>query len=193
MDSQNKNKNMIIIGISGTLGAGKGTIVEYLVGEKGFVHYSVRAYLLEKIKEQGLPENRDSMFRLANEMRASHGPSYVTDQLYNQARVSGKNCVIESIRTPGEIGSLRAKGHFYLLAVDADPDIRYKRIFLRQSETDRVSRETFLENEAREMNTTDPNKQNLKKCIEMADFILLNNGTKKDLIRQVEKVLDQVC
>ena len=184
---------MIIIGISGTLGAGKGTIVEYLVGEKGFVHYSVRAYLLEKIKEQGLPENRDSMFRLANEMRASHGPSYVTDQLYNQARVSGKNCVIESIRTPGEIGSLRAKGHFYLLAVDADPDIRYKRIFLRQSETDRVSRETFLENEAREMNTTDPNKQNLKKCIEMADFILLNNGTKKDLIRQVEKVLDQVC
>jgi dephospho-CoA kinase len=33
----------------------------------------------------------------------------------------------------------------------------------------------------------------LKKCIEMADFILLNNGTEKDLIRQVEKVLDQIC
>jgi dephospho-CoA kinase len=27
----------------------------------------------------------------------------------------------------------------------------------------------------------------------MADFILLNNGTKKDLIRQLEKVLGQVC
>jgi dephospho-CoA kinase len=43
------------------------------------------------------------------------------------------------------------------------------------------------------MSTTDPNKQNLKKSIEMADFILLNNGTKEDLIRQVEKVLDQIC
>jgi len=184
---------MIIIGITGTLGAGKGTIVDYLIGEKGFVHHSVRAYLLEKIRKQGLPENRDSMFRLANELRASFGPSYVTDQLYNQAMISGKNCVIESIRTPGEIDSLRAKGHFFLLAVDADPEFRYQRILLRQSETDRVSRKTFLENEEREMNTTDPNKQNLRKCIEMANFILLNNGTKKDLIQQLEKVLDQVC
>lgn len=188
-----KNNNMIIIGITGTLGAGKGTIVDYLIGEKGFVHHSVRAYLLEKIRKQGLPENRDSMFRLANELRASFGPSYVTDQLYNQAMISGKNCVIESIRTPGEIDSLRAKGHFFLLAVDADPEFRYQRILLRQSETDRVSRKTFLENEEREMNTTDPNKQNLRKCIEMANFILLNNGTKKDLVQQLEKVLDQVC
>jgi len=183
---------MIIIGITGTLGAGKGTIVEYLVAEKGFVHYSVRAYLLEKIREQGLPENRDSMFRLANELRASHGPSYVTDQLYSRAMVAGKNCVIESIRTPGEIDSLRAKGHFTLLAVDADPEIRFQRVVLRQSETDRVDRATFMENEEREMNADDPNKQNLRKCIQMADFILMNNGTKKDLVLQLEKVLDQV-
>jgi len=192
MVSPIKINNMIIIGITGTLGAGKGTIVEYLVGEKGFIHYSVRVYLLEKIREKGLQENRDSMFRLANELRANYGPSYVTDQLYNEAMVSGKNCVIESIRTPGEIDSLRTKGHFFLLAVDADPELRYQRILLRQSETDQVSRETFLENEEREMNTTDPNKQNLRKCIEMADFILLNNGTKKDLILELEKVLDQV-
>jgi dephospho-CoA kinase len=183
---------MIIIGITGTLGAGKGTIVDYLVGEKGFVHYSVRAYLLEQIRKLGLPENRDSMFNLANELRAAHGPSYVTDQLYNHALHSGMNCVIESIRTPGEVESLRSKGQFYLLAADADPGLRYRRILLRQSETDLVSWETFTANEEREMNTTDPNKQNLQRCIGMADFILLNNGTKKDLIQQVDRVLDQV-
>ena len=76
---------MIILGITGTLGAGKGTIVDYLVSEKGFEHFSVRSFLLEEIREQGLPENRDSMYRLANDLRAKFGPSYVVDRLYDRA------------------------------------------------------------------------------------------------------------
>jgi dephospho-CoA kinase len=180
---------MIIIGITGTLGAGKGTIVDYLVQEKGFAHYSVRAFLLEKIKKTGLPENRDSMFNLANELRSVHGPSYVTDQLYEEALRSGKNCVIESIRAPGEVESLRKKENFYLFAVNADPMIRYDRITIRQSETDQIPYSVFLENEAREMSTKDPNKQNLGKCIAAADFLFENNGSREELILQVENIL----
>jgi dephospho-CoA kinase len=181
---------MIIIGITGTLGAGKGTIVEYLVEKKGFKHYSVRAFLLEEIRKRGLPEDRDSMFTLANELRAKHGSSYVTDQLYEKAVAEGRDCVIESIRTPGEIESLKKKGHFILLAVDAHPLMRYNRIKVRQSETDQISFSTFEANEKREMETTDPNKQNLKKCISMADFVFQNNGTKDDLIQKVQKVME---
>ena len=183
---------MIIIGITGTPGAGKGTIVEYFIREKGFAHYSVRAYLLHLIREKGLPENRDSMFNLANQLRAIHGPSYVTDQLYEQAVLAGKDCIIESIRTPGEVESLRTKGLFFLLAVDADPEVRYQRIILRQTETDNVSRKTFFENEEREISTNDPNKQNLRKCISMADYILMNNGTKEELADQLEEVLEKI-
>jgi dephospho-CoA kinase len=183
---------MIIIGITGTIGAGKGTIVEYLTEKRGFEHYSVRAFLLSMIREKGLPENRDTMFHLANELRSAFGPSYVTDQLYEKAARFGKNCVIESIRTPGEIDSLRAKGSFYLLAVDAHPLIRYNRIRIRKSETDQISFAEFQENEAREMETTDPGKQNLRKCIGAADFLLVNNGSKEDLIAQVENILEKI-
>jgi dephospho-CoA kinase len=180
---------MIIIGITGTLGAGKGTIVEYLIEKKSFLHFSVRAFLLKEIKKLGLPENRDSMFNLANQLRSQHGPSYITDQLYAQAVKTGKDCVIESIRTPGEIYSLRLKRNFILLAVDALPEIRYDRIMIRQSETDKVSYKIFIENEEREMSTSDPNKQNIRKCIEEADYLLTNNGTKEELIQQLEDVL----
>ena len=52
---------MKIIGITGTMGAGKGTIVDYLTTHKGFTHYSVRGYLIDIIKAQGKEVNRDSM------------------------------------------------------------------------------------------------------------------------------------
>ena|ERR1039457_7152054 len=183
---------MIIIGITGTLGAGKGTLVEYLVAEKGFEHFSVRAWLLEEIRKRGMPENRDSMFTLANKLRALHSPSYVTDQLFNEAIKTGKDCVIESIRAPGEIDSLRKNKNFHLIAIDADQYLRYQRVQLRKSETDNISFDVFRENEEREMNTTDPNKQNLKKCISMADAILLNNSIKEELFIQLEQLLNRI-
>lgn len=182
---------MVVIGITGTLGAGKGTVVEYLL-EQGFVHFSVRGYLAGVLADKGIPVNRDSLTRVANELRSQHGPAYIVDQLYAQALLSGKNCVIESIRTPGEIISLKAKGPFVLFAVDARPETRYRRIVKRNSETDHISYETFLANEKREMSSTDPNKQNLAECIRMADFCFKNNGTIGQLFAQVQEAVIQV-
>ncbi len=183
---------MKIIGITGTLGAGKGTIVEYLTKEYGFVHFSVRDFLLEEIKKRKLIANRDTMVMIANELRADNSPSYIVDKLYENALKSKCNCIIESIRTLGEVVSLRNIGDFTLFAVDASPPIRYKRIVLRDSETDRIAYNTFLENEEREMNSTDPNKQNLRKCIDMADFVFSNNTSKEDLYAQLFTVLNKM-
>jgi len=183
---------MIIIGITGTLGAGKGTIVDYLTDKKGFAHYSVRGFLLKEIRRRGMPEDRDSMFNLANELRADHGPSYVVDELFEEAKCGDRNSIIESIRTTGEIASLRDKGNFYLFAVDADPGLRYERIRLRKSETDAVSFETFLENERRESVSADPGVQNLQACIREADFIFLNKGTIPELHQEVDAVLRRI-
>jgi len=183
---------MIIIGITGTLGAGKGTIVEYLVKEKGFVHFSVRDYLSEVIRSQGMEVNRDTMVVTANDLRSKNGSAFIIEELYRRAAATRQNCIIESIRTPGEIQKLRKKKNFFLLAVDADIKIRYDRIIIRGSETDNVSFETFRQNETREMYSDDPNKQNLSECIRQADFIIRNDDSLEQLKQKTEEILKKI-
>ncbi|MBR4917714.1 MAG: AAA family ATPase [Bacteroidales bacterium] len=180
---------MKIIGITGTLGAGKGTIVDYLINHYGYKHYSVRGYLIEEATRRGMEINRDTFVEVANDLRAKHSPSYIVDELYKQAEAAGGNAIIESVRTPGEVESLRKNEHFLLFAVDADPKVRYERIVSRASETDHVSFETFIENEQREMSSTDPNHQNVGRCMQMADFVFNNDGNFEALYKQVEEAL----
>lgn len=183
---------MIIVWITWTLGAGKGTIVDYLVQKKWFQHLSVRAYLTEEVVRRGMPINRDSMVNVANDLRATYSSSYIAEQLYEQAKISNKNTIIESLRTVGEVEALKDKENFYFFAIDADPKIRYERAVLRWSETDHVSYEEFISNEQREMTNTDPTKQNVAKCMEMADHVFTNNWTLEELHQQIEEVITKL-
>lgn len=183
---------MIVIGITGTIGAGKGTIVDYLQEKQGFNHFSVRGFLTREIEKRSMLLNRDSMVEVANELRAKYAPWYIVGELYKEAKESGGNCIIESLRTPGEVEHLRGMENFFLFAVDADPDIRYQRIQKRMNETDNISYEVFLENEKREMMSDDPNKQNISRCVEMSDFRFINNGNMEELYQQLEEVLKKI-
>lgn len=184
----------MIIGITGTLGAGKGTVAEYLVKEKGFKHFSTREDAINpEILARGLEINRDNMIMVANDLRAEYGPSVLAERLFEKAEAAGGNCILESLRAVGEVEALRKKGNFYLLAVDAEIRRRYDRIYTRaDSNSDDVSFEKFQSQEESEMKNEDPNKQNIARCIEMADYVLHNDGTIPELHDQIEKALAEM-
>ena len=178
----------MIIGITGTLGAGKGTVVEYLK-TKGFKHYSARDVWNEEIARRGLPSNRDNMLLVANDLRAKYGPGYFSQKALDRIEEQGGgDAVIESVRSIGEAEYLKSHGAM-LWAVDADIKKRYARIDKRMSETDKVSFEEFVEDEQNEFINQDKNKPNLKVLIGMADVVLTNNGTQEALFAHVEKTL----
>jgi len=182
----------MLIGITGTDGSGKGTVVTYLVEEHNFTHYSARALLIEEIAKRNMQPTRANMRLVANEMRAKYGNDFlVTHYLSVMKEENNPRCIIESIRTVAEADTLKANGGL-LIAVDADQSIRYDRVQERRSETDKVSFEQFVEHEALEANDPNPHGMQKQKVIEMADYCIFNSGSLEELYIVVEDVLAQI-
>jgi len=183
---------MIIIGITGTDGAGKGEVVKYLVEKRDFVHYHGRALFLEEIEKRGLPKNRENMRLVANDLRRRFGNDYIVRLFIECARERGdENIIIDSIRAIAEVEKLK-KHDGILIAVDTDQKIRYERIQSRASESDTISFEEFIRQETLEMDDPDPSGMQKAKVIEIADYLIVNNGSVEELHRQVEGVLKKI-
>ncbi len=177
---------MLVIGITGTAGSGKGTVAEYLIKRYGFKHFSVRDFLVEEIQRRGLDINRDTMIYIANDLRNTYGAEYIVMELYRKAIKENCNCVIESIRTVGEVEALKKKSNFILWGIDAPIDIRYERIRKRSNQSDMVSFDKFKEQEERETSSKLKTEQNITECMNMTDVVIKNIGR----IQELEKRID---
>jgi dephospho-CoA kinase len=178
----------MILGLTGTIGAGKGEAADYLADVKGFAHYSVRDFLMAEIAKRGLPPDRNSTRAVANELRQAHSPSYIVEVLYAKANERGGDALIESIRTIGEAKFLKASGAF-IMAVDADRRLRYERIHARGASTDHVDFDTWVAQEDRELVSTDPWDMNVRGVMAMADSTILNEGSLDDLHAKIDAAL----
>ena len=181
----------MIIGLTGSFGAGKGAVVEYLVKEKGFRHFSARALLIRELKSRNEIVDRDGMIRIANLLRKEHGPTYIIESLFKDALAFNGNAIIESIRELAGVRFIQEHGGF-VIGVDADQRLRYERAVKRGSETDSVTYEEWLSQEEQETNPDDPTKQDIRGSLKESDFIIMNNGTLEDLHEQIENVFQKI-
>lgn len=181
----------MILGITGTNGAGKGTVVDYLVKEKGFKHFSASGLIIEEITKRKMPVNRDMMIAVANDLRTKFGAGFIVEELLRRVEKCQKEVIIESIRTLGEVEKLKNIGGI-LLAVDAEQRLRYERILFRGGNKDKVSFEEFVRQEKGEMESGDPSKQNLLTCKKAADYLIENNGMINELNQKLDELLVKI-
>lgn len=177
----------MLIGITGTNGAGKGAVVEYLVAQKGFSRYSGRSVILEAIEERHLPVKRGTMRDVANDLRKEHGPAYIMEKLFDMAK-EDTNAVLESVRTIGEAEFLKAKGA-YIIAVDAKKETRYERVLSMSHDETPLSFQDFALMEDREMSSSEPWDMNVFGVMQLADARVENDGTLEELRMHVDEAL----
>lgn len=176
----------MLIGLTGKNASGKGVVARYLQ-ERGFEYYSLSDVIREEVRARGTAPTRELLIETGNELRERLGAGVLAHRILKKVEPD-VNAVIDSVRNPAEVETLRSAEHFRLVAVEADPETRYERIRHRNREGDPSSHDEFMDLEAREASGK-PNAQNLTAVEQLADCTIQNTGTLEDLERAVDGLL----
>jgi len=175
----------MIIGLTGKNASGKGEVGIYLK-KRGFTFFSLSDVLRAELKKIKKPITRKNLTWLGNKLRNERGPSVLADKIFEELEVD-RHYVVDSFRNPEEVKAFRRTTDFLLYSIEASPKKRYERISKRKRENDPRSYPQFLKQENKEASSSDPTKQNLEACAELADDRILNNGSLEDLHATINK------
>lgn len=133
---------------------------------------------------------------LGNKLREEEGNDFLAREAYKRISGSeGEKWVIDSIRNTHEIAYLKEKiGTFYVMAAQADRDVRWNRI----AEIYKRDSDAFDKDDRRDSCEKFENGQQVSLCYQMADIIILNNKDIKsseaedfkELERKAQRLLD---
>lgn len=167
-------RRQLVIGLTGPMGAGKTIAATNLGRSKGFVRLSLADFVRREAIKRGLPITQRHMRDIGNYLRETFGVSVLANKLLDRIRdeVLSTFIVIDGIRNPGEIESLRRNPDFFLIGLDARREIRWKReTKLAESEgTIPLSFEEFCELDEEDMGGEgwDEWAQQLGDCLRIA-------------------------
>lgn len=167
----------MIIGLTGSLAAGKGVVSEFLK-KKGFVYLSHSDELREIARELKIEITRKNLQDLGNKIRKERGLDYITKLLLKKIKEQQYlNVVVDSIRNPAEIDCLEKEKNFFLVSVDAPQELRFKRLVSRARESDPVTWDKFLEVDNRDKGVgEEKHGQGVGKCMARAKHVFINDN-----------------
>jgi dephospho-CoA kinase len=184
---------MKVIGITGTLASGKTTVKDFFLSHFSSYFVSLSDIIKEEVMKEGKELKRENLIEKGNELRKRYGNQILAEvaTLTFPDKIEKEVLIIEGIRNPGEAEYLRKKfgKDFILIAVDAPREIRFKRLLERGKEDDPKTFEEFLEIDEIDLGKNQPDYgQNVKTCLKLADYLMINDGSISELNKKLEKI-----
>lgn len=185
---------ILVLGITGHPSSGKDTVANH-AATLGFSHISTSDLIREEMAPLGIPTDRAHVSAFARDSRKERGPGYLAEISVMRVLKIGEsgrseNCIVSGLRNTAEIDVLKkAFGkNFTLIAVEAPLKTRYGWAQARKRIGDEISFEQFKTQEDAERKGN-VNAQHVDDVIAAADILILNDGTKEELLKKVEEIV----
>lgn len=175
-----------IIGLVGTPGAGKSFIADYILKTYGGEHIKFSEYLSHVLDKMSLQKSRENMIKLSVILRKEFGDELFSHAVASDAVRSEKELVlIDGIRRLGDLDAFTPLPSFKLIAVNADPEIRFERMKHRGEKAG----ETNMTWEEFQQTEKAPTEITIPETMTRANYVIMNNGTAEEAMQQVDKIM----
>lgn len=179
----------IILGFVGELSSGKGTAAAYLKEKYGAPSHRFSTMLRDILNRLYLDISRHNMQELSRILRETFGQDTLAKVIAADVKNEPAELVtVDGVRRLADIKYLKEISGFYLIYLTADPKIRYERIIKREENTDDTHKtfKQFQKDEKAEA------ELQIRETAKSADFTINNNGTLKELYKQIEDILGEI-
>jgi dephospho-CoA kinase len=180
-------KEKIIVGVAGMPGAGKATFRK-IVKEMGYPTVVMGDEIREEARRRGLKPTPENLGMVMLKLREEKGPAIVAERcVLKIEKAEAKVVIVDGIRSLHEVEEYKRHfPRFFLVAIHSSPETRFKHLFRRRRSDDPKNWETFMERDSRELGV------GLGRVIATADYMIVNEGAKSQLEREVREVLEGV-
>ena len=169
------DKKKLVIGLAGTLAAGKGTVREILKA-KGFQTVTLSDMIREELLSREMAITRKNLQDMGNRMRKEHGGHILAERALNKYKSYDSPLVIDGLRNMIEVDFLKGNSEFFLVGVDAPFEIRWGRVQVRNRDADLLNHDKFVIDDARDRGFNEPlDGQQTSMCLVHADFLINND------------------
>lgn len=178
----------IVLGIAGSIGAGKDLLSKYVVNRYSFYKIHMGDLVRALAKKEKIKITRENLQKLQEKYHKKHGKEFLIDIAINKARKSKKQkVVIAGIRTPEQAAKFKKEPNAKIIFIDAKPKLRLEYLKKRKRKGFPQTLREFKKQEKRE------NKYfKFNKILRYVDYKIENNKTEKDLYKKIDDLIKRL-